>query len=58
MFMKTVIFILNGTVTLGTASIFFPNITLEKFIILAKPIGGCRGYGGRILLLIYKLGSF
>ena len=59
--METVIIILNGTVILnlmflsfsqGTASIFFSYITLEMFIVLAEPVGDCRGYGGRILLLI------
>ena len=57
MLMETVINILNGTVTLNvfvvfTEHIFFPRITLEMFIVLAKPAGDCGGYGRKILLLI------
>ena len=56
MLMETVINILNGTVTLSvlsfSQSIFFPCVTLEMFIVLAKPVGDHRGYGGKMLLLI------
>ena len=57
MLMETVINILNSTVTLNvfvvfTEHIFFPCIILEMFIVLAKPVGDCGGYGRKILLLI------